>query len=290
MNSIDVVQRIAERYANERIGFQLVSCREVGLPVYKLTVRAIIQESKDIPPIKEFILKAINLGFNSPDKISGFLGLEKFIVEDGLINLTRNDDVYLMPIDNNSREQTLRLTPKGKETLQNLKSFVREERTFSISFDGLIKELFPYDRYSLLTGKNLRDQDIIEIRLPSEYKRIEAEDLNIQDLDVLIQKSSRDKKDEPKSNLLRLKEIEKRSLLFQRAVMLVYRAEQTDEIQFSFAIYGRLSKEHEEAFARVNTQQKRRVVEEIVESLPEETAIETFGLWNGKSMRPYGST
>ena len=274
MNPIDEVQRVAEHYANERIGFQLVNCSKVGLPVYKLTVRVIIQKSKDIPPIEEFILKAVNLGLNSPDEIGGFLGLEKLIVRDVLIDLTRNDDVDLMSTLD-SRKQTLKLTPKGKKTLQNLKSFVREERSFPIAFDGLIRKLFPSDKYSLLTGKNLRE-DVIEIRLPSEYKRVEVENLNIQDLDVLIQKRFRNRKGDPKTHLLRLKEIEKKSLLFQQAVMLVYKAGQTDEIQFSFAIDGRLSKEHEEAFARVNTPQKRRIVEEIVESSPEETAIDTF--------------
>ncbi len=39
------------RYDN-RTGFDLVSCREVGLPVYKITVQALTQLRKDIPSIE----------------------------------------------------------------------------------------------------------------------------------------------------------------------------------------------------------------------------------------------
>jgi hypothetical protein len=52
------------RYDN-RSGFDLVSCQEVGLPVYKITVEALTQVRKPIPPIEEYILKAINVGLSS---------------------------------------------------------------------------------------------------------------------------------------------------------------------------------------------------------------------------------
>ena len=74
------------RYDN-RTGFDLVSCKEVGLPVYKITVQALTQLRKPIPPIEEYVLKAINASLSSEVDIAGFLGLEPSIIRDAMINL-----------------------------------------------------------------------------------------------------------------------------------------------------------------------------------------------------------
>ncbi len=62
---------VARRY-NNRAGFDLVSCRDVGLPVYRVTVRAITQVKKKLPPIEEFILKAIHAGLTAEAEITAF--------------------------------------------------------------------------------------------------------------------------------------------------------------------------------------------------------------------------
>jgi hypothetical protein len=41
------------RCYDNRLGFDLVSCQEVGLPVYKITVDVLTQIRKPIPPIEE---------------------------------------------------------------------------------------------------------------------------------------------------------------------------------------------------------------------------------------------
>src|SRR4028118_1617152 len=86
------------RYDN-RPGFDLVSCKEVGLPVYKITVQALTQLRKPIPPIEEYVLKAINVGLSSEEDIGGFLGLEPPIIRDALINLRMSEDIDLIAPD-----------------------------------------------------------------------------------------------------------------------------------------------------------------------------------------------
>lgn len=59
------------RYDN-RPGFDLVSCQEVGLPVYKVTVDVLTQIRKPIPPIEEFVLKSIDAGLSSEEEVANF--------------------------------------------------------------------------------------------------------------------------------------------------------------------------------------------------------------------------
>lgn len=104
------------RYDN-RSGFDLVSCQEVGLPVYKLTVNALTQIRKPIPPIEEFILKAIDAGLSSEDEIAGFLGLEFSTVREAIVSLRSSEDIDLIAPDA-TQLQIWKLTKKGERTLQ----------------------------------------------------------------------------------------------------------------------------------------------------------------------------
>lgn len=61
MHDKNDVDEIARRYDN-RPGFELVSVVEVGLPVTKINLTALTLVRKRIPPIEEFVLKAINIG------------------------------------------------------------------------------------------------------------------------------------------------------------------------------------------------------------------------------------
>lgn len=132
------------RYDN-RTGFDLVSCKPVGLPVYKITVQALTQLHKQIPPIEEYVLKSINADLSSETDIAGFLGLELPIVRDAMINLRMSEDIDLIAPDG-SQMQVWKLTKKGEGTLREAKIIVPEERTFDINFDGLLRHPRWYGR------------------------------------------------------------------------------------------------------------------------------------------------
>ena len=87
-------EEVARRYAC-RPGFRLADYAEVGLPVYRLTVQAYFLSRKQIPPVEEFVLKAIEAGLDSADGIGGFLGLERLLVDDVMASLVQTDDVCL---------------------------------------------------------------------------------------------------------------------------------------------------------------------------------------------------
>ena len=247
------------RYDN-RSGFDLVSCQEVGLPVYKLTVNALTQIRKPIPPIEEFILKAIDAGLSSEDEIAGFLGLEFSTVREAIVSLRLSEDIDLIAPDA-TQLQIWKLTKKGERTLREAKKIFPEERTFEINFDGLLRIPRWYSRSerSLLTPKDLRDKGIVEIEPPSKFPP-SISDLKLKDVDAIIKKieGNRNSKNLQERDLLALKEIKCRKRFFQLATVLVYKAKDSDEIQIAFIVDGILSNDHETAFSRSTGIQKIR--------------------------------
>jgi hypothetical protein len=273
-----VPHEVARRYDN-RTGFDIVSIKEIGLPVYKITVQALTLQRKPIPPIEEFVLKVIDVGFSSEEDIGGSLGLEPSNVREAMINLRMSDDIDLIAPDG-SLMQEWKLTKKGEGTLRDAKIIVPEERSFDINFDGILRHPRWYGRLEsrLLKPKDLRDQGIIEID-PFPKKPPDLSDLKLKDVDDIIRQIEGVSKAKFKreQDLLALKAIERRQRFFQPALALIYKAKDSDDVQVAFAIDGMLSNEHEAAFARANGAKKLRILEELKESAPIQLAEEVLG-------------
>ena len=271
-------EQVARRYDN-RAGFDLVSYREVGLPVYKITVQALTQIRKPIPPIEEYVLKAIYAGLSSEQDIAGLLGLEPSILREAMIELRLNENIDLIAPED-SVMQVWKLTKKGERTLREAQIIVPEERSFTINFDGLLRYVRWYGRLeiNLLSSRYLRQQGMMEIpAFPA--KPPELSDIKLTDVDRII---SQDEKERKKTRsrereLLALKAIERRQRFFQPALALIYKAKDRDEVQVDFAIDGRRSYKHEQAFARANGAKKLRILENLKDSECKKLAEDILG-------------
>ncbi|MFP4414519.1 phospholipase D-like domain-containing protein [Coleofasciculus sp.] len=271
-------EQIARRYDN-RTGFDLVSYKEVGLPVYKITVQALTQIRKPIPPIEEYVLKAIHAGLFSEQDIAGFLGLELSILREAMIELRLNENIDLIAPED-SAMQVWKLTKKGERTLKEAQIIVPEERSFTINFDGLLRYVRWYGRLetNLLRPRDLRQQGMMKIpAFPA--KPPELSDIKLTDVDRIISQAEKERK-KPRSrerDLLGLKAIERKERFFQPALALIYKAKDRDEVQIAFAIDGRLSSEHEQAFARANGVKKLRILENLKDSEFKKLAEDILG-------------
>ncbi|MBD2606315.1 hypothetical protein H6G81_17705 [Scytonema hofmannii FACHB-248] len=279
LNEITPLTADELRRYNNRAGFDLVGCKAVGLPVYKITVQALTQLRKPIPPIEEYVLKAIDAGLSSEEDIGAFLGIEKPIIKDAMVNLRMSENIDLIAPDG-SLMQVWKLTKKGVTTLRDAKIIVPEERTFDINFDGLLRYPCWYGRFEsyFFKPKDLRAKGIIEIEaFPN--KPPELSDIKIKDVDVIIRQieGASKAKFKEERDLLALKAIEGRQRLFQPALALLYKAKDSDDVQVAFVIDGVLSSEHEAAFARSNGVKKLRIVETLKESSPRKLAEEVLG-------------
>jgi hypothetical protein len=272
------------RCYDNRPGFDLVSCQEVGLPVYKITVDVLTQIRKSIPPIEEFVLRSIDAGLSSEEEIAGFLGLELSTTREAMVNLRLSEDIDLIAPDP-SQIQTWKLTKKGEKTLKEAKIIVPEERTFDINFDGLLRTPRWYGQFekALLKPKDLRDEGILEIE-PSPKSPPELSDLSIKDIDKIIHEilgngKGLKSKNDNELDILALKAVERRQRFFQRSTALVYKAKDSDEVQVAFIVDDILSNEHETAFARSNGAKKIRnqILNALQENEPLKLAKEILG-------------
>lgn len=247
-------EEVARRYS-ERPGYSLVSYGEVGLPVWKISLRAEVLEHKQIDAFSEFVLRSASIGVNEPVHIRRLLGLHERVTTATLVELLSSDDLFLAAQPGESTT-SLNLTPKGRHTLETAVSIVPEETVIDIDYDGLLRKPVPFiERW--LTPFELRDIGAREIP-PARVRPPELEQLDIAAVDTTIKQLG--ERRHAKRQLLALKAIERRRRVFQRAVILVYRANSGPEVQVGFAIDGRLSEEHEQAFARADLARKLGIV------------------------------
>ena len=261
---------------DSRAGFDLVCVKEVGLPIYMITVQALTQLHKPIPPITENVLKSIDMGLSSEEDIAGVLGLDQSTVRETMINLRLSEDIDLVAPAGSSF-QVWALTKKGQRTLREAKVIVPEERTFDIPFDGLLRTS-QLSKAKLFKPQELRKTGVVEIA-PSPKQPPELSDLSLKDIDRIIGAIEEEKRGKisQERDVLSLKAIERRRRLLLPATALVYKASNGSEVQVAFIVDGILSPEYEKAFAQSGSIKKLRIAEALSQSEPRKLASEVLG-------------
>jgi hypothetical protein len=90
------LEQILEQTAHARPGYDLVSFKEAGLPVYVLKLRILVLERKELSPIEEAVLKAVRAGLDSPGSIYEFLGLSRTVLNPVLASLEHDGTHQLL--------------------------------------------------------------------------------------------------------------------------------------------------------------------------------------------------
>lgn len=118
---------LALRHA-DRPGCRFVGYREVAIPVFFMTLRAVIIRERRLPTADEFILQCIQADIATIDACAEFLGLSKALVEHRVVELRTKE---LVALDNDASPPRLVLTAAGAVTA--LKLSVRELREETLS-------------------------------------------------------------------------------------------------------------------------------------------------------------
>lgn len=235
-------EEIARRFEFRRPDATLIGYDEVGLPFYRIKLRVFTLERKKIDPISEFILRSVQSGLDGPTELGQFLGLNESVVVGALSELQRSEDIHLTAAPG-SRRHVWALTPRGTETLNEAERIVEEQGTFDIDFDGLTRRVENFARSELLTPKELRESGLVEIP-PHPAKRPELHDVGFPEVATLVRNTGGGRR-----QLLSIAGIEKRTSLFRKAVALIYQAHHGNRTEIAFVIDGRISEQHEDAFA-----------------------------------------
>ena len=242
------LEQILEQTAHARPGFDLVSFKEAGLPVYVLKLRILVLERKELSPIEEAVLKAVRAGLDSPGSIYEFLGLARTVLNPVLASLNTTELI------NYSRgaadaDAKVTLAAKGRLALAEAATVKPQERVVSVCFDALTKKLLLIAPEQLDRSRDMRAMGYFEVPTGTS-KRPEVEDIPLQDFDKVLARLS--VTNEPTGTLLAVRRIERRELHFLRCVMLFYKNHaQPPEVEVAFWREDGPAMEHEVRFQAV---------------------------------------
>lgn len=242
------LEQILEQTAHARPGYDLVSFKEAGLPVYVLKLRILVLERKELSPIEEAVLKAVRAGLDSPGSIFEFLGLSRTVLTPVLASLNTTELI------NYSRgaadaDAKVTLAAKGRLALAEAATVKPQERVVSVCFDALTKKLLLISPEQLDRSRDMRALGYFEVPTGSS-KRPEVEDIPLQDFDKVLARLS--VTNEPTGTLLAVRRIERRELHFLRCVMLFYKNHaQPPEVEVAFWREDGPAMEHEVRFQAV---------------------------------------
>lgn len=263
-------EEIARRFSR-RSGFRLVSYQPVALPLFRVTLKVLTVVRKEIPPIQEFVLKAIDAGLTMPQDLAGFLGLEQSIVNAGITSLMDSDDVVLSVVEG-SRSQFLALTNKGKDTLEKAATITTEVMRVRVDVDGLTRTVMLLDDLPVRPAA-LKEAGVIEIP-PHPRRKPRIDEVRFEDVKRLLKEHGGWGDDR---TLLALIDVERADRMFRDdAIALVYKALDGNEAQVGFVVDGHLSEAHETAF-RAENQASRLGLLPSAWGDPEKAAIEVLG-------------
>lgn len=235
----------ARRFAGYRPGFELVHYEEVGLPYYRLVLDALIQQRKPIGPIEEFVLRSVEAGLDRIDDITGLLGVERALVERAVVSLNQQDHLdYRLE----GEARVLRMTPLGTRALSGWKEMTPVRDEVLIGFDRLT--WMPTGRHyrSLIRPQDARAAGL-RILPPRLKKRLRPSDIDLDAAQIALEDIARQSLKD--AELISIKDVGNHQMVLP-AVALVYASEASDDQQVAIVIDGRLSEDHETAFAEID--------------------------------------
>lgn len=245
---------VAQRLDN-RAGYELITYREVGLPVFSVLATAMIQERQERSCIEEFSLRALAAGLTTQEQVEGILGLPSAVVESTLADLLRQEAIT-------TNGDRVLLTARGKELADDAAGFAPSEQTIWFPYDGLLRRAKWYGGSMFLKPNEAQELGLTEVK-PNPLRGPNTDELSPTEISDVLRLAVGAKPGE--REVLRVVSIEKRFRQFLPAVALAYRRIGHDDIQLGFAIDGRISQEHELAFARGGGLERQQIFRELHE-------------------------
>jgi hypothetical protein len=237
-----MIEQVVARH-KQRSGFRLADYAEVAIPIYRLNVQALTLAHRRLPPIEEFILKCLALNISTVEEMAEFLGLKLEVIKSALVNLAQTESVALTAARG---KQAWTLTSKGRTTLQTAELVSPEEQTFSIQFDIITRKPSLYRFQKPLKHRELIENGLKEIEI-TPRKHPQPGEITPLGIEKIL-KTTPGLTDQ-RRDVLAIRSLENIKPFYIRAVALVYRSIEGHDVQIGFVIDGKLSEEHELAFA-----------------------------------------
>lgn len=238
----------ARKYAHARTGHQLVSYREVALPLFRVECELLVMDSKPLSPVHEFVLRAVASGLDELASIAGFLGIDRPLATAATADLLGAGDLALSG-GADGPEHRLALTAKGRQTAQQAAQVQPVEVPIPIFVDGLTREVVSVNARAIgaFPARRSAERGLIEIA-PFPKRRPRNEDIpfeTIRDAIVTEAQGRRGRRD-----VIGLVGLRGTKRYARHGVALAYRAVDTGELLVSLVVDGRISEKHDAQFGR----------------------------------------
>jgi hypothetical protein len=139
-------------------GMPLIDYLPIGLPIYLLSVDSLVAEKRNLMPVEEFILKAIQGGVRSSADVIGILGLGSEYGAKVIESLS--NDEYL------AQTPHLALRPKGVTVLSEVGERNIYEKALSLAWNPLTQSVVK-TRLTLEPGRLLALERVVRLTAPS---------------------------------------------------------------------------------------------------------------------------
>lgn len=233
-----------DRLSLSRPGYRLIDVTDVGLPVFLVRADVLLLEHRPVGPLDEFVMKAIDHGFDTLREISGVLGLDEGLVLETLANLQRDDCIVMVP---RGDQRVAQLTPTGAETLESKLRDAPTKEAIRVGFDRLTWRVNRAAQYNLMAPKDFEESGRLAIP-PQRKRRVTTSDLRIEDIDREV-RSLRSRGTKP--TVLAVEWIVRAAQFFLPAQLAVFESISGGDAQLAVLIDGRVSDEHESALERL---------------------------------------
>jgi hypothetical protein len=253
-SSFTSVASVARKYSH-RPGCRFLGAEEVGIATFVMDLRVIVIESREFPPIDEFILRSLRLSIDTLRSITDFLGLDRRTVRSTLIDLRRLELIELEPgTTENQDEVRCYLTARGRDAVDSLeRTELREITIPHIVYHGFLGRPMFVREEMLLRPRELRETGLRDIR-PIPARPPTPDEIKLTDLGEVVAKYWKAKQRGKPPELISVRSILKNvRTMYLPAVMLQYQPLATKrQRQFAFAVDGVEVEAYESAFVERN--------------------------------------
>jgi len=251
---------VARRYAHARTGYELVSYREVALPLFRVDCDMLILEEKPVPPIQEYVLRAVALGMDDLQAVSGLLGVQEPVARATAAELLRTDNLLLEGGADSARHR-LALTAKGRQTAEAAAQVQAVEVDLPVFIDGLTRQVVSVSGRGLgaFPAGQASSRGLVEIAA-FPRRRPGLEEIPFDVVRAAIARESAGRR--ARREVIGIVGMGKARRYAREGVALAYHSPREEELLISLVVDGALSEQHDAAFGRARARSARRLAPE----------------------------
>lgn len=276
---------------DKRVGFKLVSYREVGLPVFRFNAAITMQETSKVGAIEEFVLRAARSGIRNVEALQRFLGLPERLIQSQIGQLVYEGSL----VASQSAVDSYEITMLGERQLSGASSTQLIREQVPLYVDGITRKLVAVEPRDLWTSKQLEPTGSAAIA-PTPRRIPKVSDVEMASVNRVLSLMAR--LDRPTLRAVKIDGfIGTHSLLFRPGLALAFKSENGRDMSVAFAIDGRESEEHEVEFQRnggpeksalfstlLDADKRRREIQAVARELRRDFVIDVPGVSGSKKL------